>query len=158
MKNLLKPFILSISLLITFTSFAQRLIITGPCPNPSESERAQRRVEYFLKYQNREDDRIKAGAENESIEQIRPVVDETICNELNKVVNQTPKYKKIDENLDPKDTKYYYRTDNVFYIFWIRRPEYETKAGSDKIHIHLGPRVIFLVISSDFQNVHEFYY
>jgi len=84
------------------------------------------------------------------VEQIRPVSDESICAELNKIINNNTKYKQINDNLKPQNTKYFYRTENLYYIFWNKKPEYDIPSP--------GPRRIFIIVSADFQNVWEKYY
>ena len=151
MKNFLTTYFAIIILCMTNASFGQRFVPENACPSPNMSEIAQLRVDFFLTWPSEEDDRIETGANNETVEQIRPVADESICAELNNIVNNTPKYKRINENIDPKDTKYFYRTDNLFYIFWSQRPEYDDIPSP-------GPRRLFIIVSADFQNVWEKYY
>ena len=138
--------------LISRIGFAQRPAESNvTCINPEGSQRAHNRIMFFLTFSNREEDRIEVGAINENIEQIRPVADETICSALSQIVLDNPDYKEIDENLEEKDTKYYYRTDNFYYIFWTRKPEYDN-------WFKTGPQEIFLVVSTDFEQVWEYYY
>ena len=151
--KIMKNFAILMLLIVFVTSFSfgQRFVPENACPSPNMSERAQFIVDSFLRTPYKEDDRIETSATNETVEQIRPVADESICAELNNIVNNTPKYKRINENIDPKDTKYFYRTDNLFYIFWSQRPEYDDIPSP-------GPRRLFIIVSADFQNVWEKYY
>ncbi len=151
MKTQLKLTALIVIYLVAHIAKGQRPpIVTDPCPNPNGSQRAQFSVRFFLTFPAAESARIETGATNETIEQIRPVADATICSALNQIVLNTPKYKSVDDNLDVRDTKYYYRTDNLYYIFWDRKLEHDNKIS--------GPRTLFIVVSADYQNIWEYYF
>jgi hypothetical protein len=137
--------------LMSQIGFAQKTISPiNPCPNLTGGEGAHFAVMYFLKYPIAENARIETGATNESVDQIKQVSDETICSALNQIVLNTPKYKRVDDNLDTKNTKYYYRTDNFYYIFWDRKPEHDNKIT--------GPKSLFIVVSSNYEHVWEYYF
>ena len=151
MKIIVK-FILFVILIVAAHNIqAQRLIEVSTCLNPDGSRYATQSVQFFLTWANREDDRIEVGATNETVEQIQPVADEAICSQLNQIVRNNPKYKKVDDNLDSKRTKYYYKTENFYYIFWAKKPAYDNRPST-------GPRRLFIIVSADFQNVWEKYY
>jgi hypothetical protein len=142
--------ILLLCLMIQFTYAQKTITPLNPCSNAEVSQRAHNRVMFFLKFSNREDARIETGATNESVDQIRQVSDETICSALNQIVLNNPKYKSVDDNLDVRNTKYYYRTENFYYIFWDRKPKYDNKIT--------GPKSLFIVVSSNYEHVWEYYF
>lgn len=152
MKSSLKLIsILLLCLMVQFV-YAQRTIPPiSHCSNPNGGNAAHFAVRYFLQNPIAESARIETGATSETIEQIRAVADETICSALNQIVLNTPKYKTVDDNLNAKRTKYFYRTNNLYYIFWERKPEY------DEIP-YMGPKTLFIVVSADYQNIWEYYF
>jgi hypothetical protein len=125
-------------------------LIEPTCPNPNGGQRAYNRVMYFLTLSEDEERRTETGANIETVAQIRPVSDEAICEKLNEIVNGNPLYKKVDDNLDSKRTKYYYRTENLYYIFWAKKPEYDGIPST-------GPKTLFIVISSDYKQIWQYY-
>jgi len=151
MKNIFKLIITIALVFFTIENIqAQRLGLKDNCPDLNVSELAQFTVEFFVNPNNYHNRWSEYGVTNQSVEQIRPVSDESICAELNKIINNNTKYKQINDNLKPHNTKYFYRTNDLFYIFWTRRPEYDDVPS-------LGPRELFIIVSVDFQNVWEIY-
>lgn len=118
------------------------------CSNPDGWKRAHNSVMFFLTLSHMEEQRVETGTNNEAEDQIRPVTDQTICAALSQIVLNTPKYKSIDDNLDERNTKYFYRTDNFYYIFWDRKPEHDNKIT--------GPKSLFIIVSEDFEDIWEY--
>lgn len=138
--------------LLAQVSIAQRPIVnSSACPNPSGGQRAHNAVMFFLTLSDMNDERMETGATFETVSQIRSISDETICSRLNQIVLNNPKYKTMQDNLPAQDTKYYYRTDNLYYIFWAKRPEYDGK-------IALGPKSLFIVVSAANENIWDYYF
>jgi hypothetical protein len=136
--------------LMTQIGYAQNQIIPiNSCPNPNGSKLADFAVDWFLLSAVAKEDREKVGATNEAAEEKMPVSDETICAKLNQIVRDNPEYKKIEDNLAPDRTRYQYRTENYYYIFWSRKPEFETP--------RTGPKRLFIIISKDFENIWEIF-
>lgn len=145
--------VLSIVVLCLFIQIckAQRPIaVNNNCPNPSGGRKAFFTVRFFLNVYDLQNARVEMGATNETIEQIRPVSDGVVCSALNEIVRNNPKFRLIEDNLKPDRTKYYYRTENFFYIFWDKKPEFDNIPNT-------GPNKIFVVVSADYQNIWEFY-
>lgn len=144
-----------LALLATFASldcFGQRPIIGGSCT--SEYDKAKFNVEFFLQMQQHQENREESGTDGISLSQVRIVNTESICSELNSIINNNQKYQDIQANLPSDKTKYFYRTDSFFFIFWDDKPE-ELPEGS--IRFKTGPKKIFIVVSQDFQTTWEFY-
>lgn len=144
-------------LMLTFcftaqVSYSQRPIVpSNACLNPNGGERAHFYVKSFLTFADSQNARIETNATNETVDQIQSVSDPAICAALNQIIQNTPKYKNIDDNIDAKSTKYFYRTNNIFYIFWTRKPEYDDIPNT-------GPQKLFIVVSADYQNIWEYYF
>ena len=119
------------------------------CPNPTGSERAYRYVKWFLTFPDTEDERIKTAATNESVNQITPVDTNLVCSELNTIVQGNELYREIDESTSEMETKYFYQTNNLYYIFWALKPQYDD-------YLILGPCEIWLVVSKDYKTIWEF--
>ncbi|MEM6737704.1 MAG: hypothetical protein AAF620_16700 [Bacteroidota bacterium] len=146
--------IILFAIILPFETLSQRLP-TNSCPTFAGSSKAHNKVMFFLTLPDREDKRIQVGATNETVEQIEPVSESIICNELNKIVNNNPKFKAVDHNLDDRRTKYYYQTNNLYYIFWHWKPEDNPENG---IRIRTGPKTLFIVVNKDFSEVWEHYF
>ena len=148
-KSLLR-FIMVLLLCFLAHQGTSQILVDGNCPNPNSSTRAYKRVNYFLTLPDREDKRIETGATNETVDQIRPVADENICLKLNEIVSGNNLYRKVDASLDEDETKYYHRTDNLYYIFWTKKPEFDRPS--------FGPRTLFIVVSKDYNSVWQYYF
>ncbi|MEM6526327.1 MAG: hypothetical protein AAGF85_18625 [Bacteroidota bacterium] len=121
------------------------------CSNTDGSQRAFNRVMFFLTLNDREAERIEVGATDETVEQIRPVDIEADCSNLTQIITNSIKYSRVDANLGDKRTKYYYKTGNLYYIFWDRKPEYDGIPFT-------APKTLFIVVSKDFSEVWEYYF
>jgi hypothetical protein len=136
--------------MITHLGYAQRGgVINNACPNPTGGNFANFTVDWFLLSPVAKTERAEAGAINETAEEKSPVSDETICGKLDQIVRNNPKYKNIEDNLPPDRTRYHYSTENFYYVFWDKKPEFEIPGT--------GPRELFIVVSKDFENIWEFY-
>ena len=127
-----------------------QVLVDDTCPYPNSGKLAYATVKLFLILPHKEDWRIETGATNETVDQIRPVANENICSKLNEIVRGNALYKEVDDTVFEKLTKYYYRTDNLYYIFWERKPEYDNP--------HFGPKRLFIVVSKDYNTVWQYYY
>jgi hypothetical protein len=152
MKNSLKKthVLLFFFSLIALGAYAQRQTISA-CPSPNGGQRAHNAVMFFLTLNEMNDERIETGATTETVSQIRSVSDESICSRLNQIVFSNPKYKSVQDNLPTEEIMYFYRTNNLYYIFWAKKPEYDGK-------ISFGPKSLFIVVSNNFTNIWEFYF
>ncbi|MDX1372754.1 MAG: hypothetical protein R3321_09810 [Nitrososphaeraceae archaeon] len=122
------------------------------CPNPEGSQKAKRSVEYFLTIADRLDDRKLVGATNETVNEISTVTDINVCHKLLEIVKHNEKYNTINqEAINSDNTIYFYKTENLYYVFWNKTPEY------DNIPL-TGPRTLFIVLSKDLTKKWEFYY
>lgn len=139
-----------LSLWMTTNLANSQELIDDSCPSPTGGRRAHFRVELFLTFPDRTDERIETGATNETVSMIRPVFVDSICLKLNAIVRGNTGYKQIDDNLHESKTKYYYRTDNLYYIFWNKKPQYDGL-------LLTGPRRLFIVVSKDYQHIWEYY-
>lgn len=130
--------------------YGQELIV-DTCPNPNGGQRAYNSVKFFLTLSDMLDERNETGTTTESVSQIRSVSEESVCAKLNDIVRGNPKYKRVDDTLDQKRTKYYYRTDNFYYIFWDRKPQYDNIPNT-------GPKTLFIVVSKDYKKIWQYYF
>ncbi len=146
----IKLIVILLSLITVKIAVCQRPVI-NPCSNPDGGERAFFTVRYFLTAPIMADARVQAGVTNETVEQIRPIADANICSMLNQIVSSTPKYANIDGSLEADRTKYYFRTNNFYYIFWNKKPEYDNLPNT-------GLKKLFIVISADYQSRQDFYF
>lgn len=124
-------------LAITLTSnlsFGQDLITCT-----QSHDKAYRHVKFYLTSPDLQNERINFGTNNIPVEQIRHVDDEAVCIKLNAILKSNVSFKEIDEEPDLKK-KFYYQTDNFYYIFW----DYT----DDKIRF--GPKTIFIVVNKAF--------
>ncbi|MEM6737706.1 MAG: hypothetical protein AAF620_16710 [Bacteroidota bacterium] len=149
--NSLKFIVILIFCFNAYSSYAQKQIKAfNPCSNLDGWKRSDFRVKFFLEIPDKENTLINAGINNESIDQVRPVADSIICSALNDIVLNSPRLKSIDDSLDEKRTRYYYRTDNFYYIFWDRKPEYDNTPST-------SPKKLFIIVSADYEHVWETY-
>ena len=137
--------------IIGFSNAQKHRVVNSTCPNPNGGQRAHNRLMFFLTLSHMEPERIETGAVSETVSQIRPISDGAICSRLNQIVQNNPKYKSVDQNLNVKRTKYYYRTNNLYYIFWDKKPEFDET-------ISLGPKTLFIVVNKDNWNIWEYYF
>lgn len=120
------------------------------CPEFTEGSRAFNRVKFFIVLPDRENLRQETGAVNEKEEQIRPVTEESACTELNELILTNEKYAQIDSHLREDRAKYYYQTNNFYYIFWTWKPEFDDVPK-------LGPKTIFIVVKKEGGQHWEYY-
>ncbi|MEP4532947.1 MAG: hypothetical protein ABJ004_07670 [Cyclobacteriaceae bacterium] len=122
--------------------------VTDGCTGLS-SARAKRVVEFFLTFDALSEERQTVGTVDVSLSEIVPVLDAASCTRLNSIVSNNENFRRVDENLPSDEGKFYYKTDDFYYIFWGLRPAHE--------RIRLGPKKLFIVVSGDFETVWEFY-
>ncbi|MEP1890116.1 MAG: hypothetical protein ABJJ14_00505 [Cyclobacteriaceae bacterium] len=115
-----------------------------------EGARGRKFVEFFLTLDNFSTERVLVGASNVSISEIAPVSEEAACVRLSSIISNNAKYQTVDQSISNDETKYYYQTNDFYYIFWAWKPENDNR-------IRFGPKRLFIVVSGDFENVWEFY-
>lgn len=95
-------------------------------------------MKFYLTAIHLKNDRIKSGTNNIPIEQIRHVDNEETCKKLNAIVVSSAKFNEI--NKTTKRTKFFYQTNDFYYIFW------------DYIdgNLRTGSKRIFIVVNKSF--------
>ncbi|GAB3341690.1 hypothetical protein GCM10027429_30330 [Marivirga atlantica] len=118
----------------------------------SNSRLARYRVEFFLTLPDRKVFREETGATGEKVEQIAIVQDENVCNSLQNFISNNRKFKNIDQSIIDTDKQiYFYKTDNFYYVFWGRKPEFDDRPAT-------GPKTLFIVIKNDLSQFWEYYF
>ncbi|MEM6737774.1 MAG: hypothetical protein AAF620_17070 [Bacteroidota bacterium] len=151
MKINKKIFIMSISLFFMLNANAQRIpITTSSCT--SGSRFAHFSVKLFLTLPDRQNSRIETGAINETVDQIAVLEDEEACNSLQNFISSNQKFDDINQSIIGTDKQmYFYKTDNFYYVFWAKKPEFDDRYGT-------GPKSLFIVIKNDLSQFWEYYF
>jgi hypothetical protein len=150
MKKILKSVIL-ILVLIHASQIAKTQDLQIDCSNFQVSDRAFRAVKLFITSSYYEDEREQVGIINEALEQIEVANDEEECLKLINLIANSPKYNKINQQtIGTNSTIYYYKTHNFYYIFWDKKPAFDSIP-------YTGPKTLFLVVKKDFSQIWEFY-
>lgn len=148
-KYIIKTFVIILSLFAASTSYAQ--VLENPCASSLSSKKAVFSVKYFLSHSNDSDPITETGATNETVDQIQLVTNEFECTKLMAIVNGSEKYRTINNSIDPTRTLYFYKTQNLYYFFWSKKPEYDDRP-------FMGPKTLFVVVRKDFNQVWEYYF
>ncbi len=135
MKYILTIFIITLS----YSSFSQ--VLLQDCPQ-LHTDRAYRRVEFFLTLSDRQEMRNESGTNDISNSEIQPVTDDNRCQQLYDIVQGNPIYKSINDNLSNKKALFLYRTNDFYFIFWDFKPLPDP--GPGKVSNQLGLKTIFL--------------
>jgi len=111
--------------------------------NASDCTPTHRKAEFsiYLTYKVMEEERIKAGTTNISLNEVRHVDNPVECRRITRILNSVPRLKEINDF--EETTKFYYKTNNFYYVFW------------EEIHKNMlgGPRSIFIVIKKDNEEI-----
>lgn len=150
LSNIISFFLIASAMLLVPQQLNGQILNDPGCPSPNGGERANFIVKFFLSASIYEDERTESGTNGIAEDQIRPVSNEAICSSLNGIIKGNYKYKEIDNNTSDEKMIYFYRTDEFYFIFWSRKPQYDNVPNT-------GPKTLFLVISADFQSIWEFY-
>ena len=110
------------------------------------SQRAHECVEIFLTWEEFSNYKSTFGATNETVEVIRPVRDNSNAKQLDSIISNNVNYSRMRTSLSDKRTIYYYRTDNLYYIIWSYKPEYDGRPM-------ISPKEPFVVVNNDFSEV-----
>jgi hypothetical protein len=149
MRYFKRGIILSVLILCAFEMSAQRTAVNSCTSN---SRLARYRVEFFLTLPDRKVFREETGATGEKVEQIAIVQDENVCNSLQNFISNNRKFKNIDQSIIDTDKQiYFYKTDNFYYVFWGRKPEFDDRPAT-------GPKTLFIVIKNDLSQFWEYYF
>ncbi|MFC2152323.1 hypothetical protein ACFLSE_07320 [Bacteroidota bacterium] len=100
-------------------------------------------VEHFITSDSYAEARMETGTTGISVDEIRHLEDFAICASLDEIIEAHPDWKKIKE--DTTVTRFFYRTDNFYFILWKRL----STIG--------GPKKLFLIVNKRFQVVGEYY-
>ena len=147
----------NITLVLIFM-FSATLITYGQtsstCDEIFHSSKGTQSVEFFLTIVgdiNLEEFRAEIGIFNESIERINEVNDGDVCLHLQEIINGDEVLNGIENNLSEDRGKYYYETENFYYLFWRRKPEFDNIPRT-------GPKTIFVVIKDDLSEYWKYYF
>lgn len=107
-------------------------------------DRALFMVKYYLTASDLNEDRIKTGTNNIPIEQVKHVDNEVICKKLDAIVTSNAKFNEI--NKTTKRTKFFYQTNDFYYIFW----DYidgKLRTGSKRVFIVVNKSFVVVGVS-----------
>jgi len=136
MKNILIIIVLA---LLTFNiSYAQEMPNSNCTPTHRKAEFS---MNYYLLDPYNEPARTEAGTNNISAEEISHVDNPIDCKNITNIINSNAKLKHINQN--ETTTKFYYQTNNFYYVFW--REIHKTIIG--------GPKFIFVVINKNSEEI-----
>lgn len=136
-----KNIILIIVLLFTCSfNYAQDIPEYGCTPSHTK---AYLTVKFFLTEEHLEEERIETGTNNIPVEQIRHLEDILTCEKLDAIVSSNTLMQKI--KADTSKTKYYYRTDDFYFIFW------------RNMNILMGPKKLIFIVNSNFEVVGQYH-
>ena len=153
-KNILLKWALSILFLCSNNILQAQVVIETGCP-PNGTEKTQFSMEFFLYSPYFEDERSQSGTSGILINEIGSIDSQTICNQLNEIIQGNEEYKRIDQDIPIDETKYFYQTNDFYFIFWDLKAQTPPPGGGTRTR--LGPKKLFIVISKDFQTIWEFY-
>ncbi|MBL0766615.1 hypothetical protein [Marivirga atlantica] len=134
-----------------YSSFAQSIDLkNNECP--AKSRLAKLGVEIFIQLAGSKDFREQIGASGETVEQVQAVENGQTCSALNDFISNNRKFNNINQSYKDTDKQvYFYKTDNFYYVFWGRKPEFDDRPAT-------GPKTLFIVIKNDLSQFWEYYF
>ena len=129
------------------------------CDGKNKGSRAEFMIELFLTLPDREPQRVETGAVNESLSSIAKVTSQSDCQNIQDIIDKDDLLKEIDSRVNQgilspigrRQVKYFYQSNNYFYLFWDDHPDYDDRPKT-------GPKTMFVIIKKDFSEYWKYYF